>query len=359
MSSCCASAARLARGASAPPSRRRRAPRPCAPRPRGRRSGRSRSPPSHDAPDAICPSRRPVAAKLLAVRARRRRARRRSAPGDPRRPSSSRQEAVERIVVSGPAGGVQAGTAAERVDLEPGVLAEHPLAGRVADLAAEARLRARVLVVRRARPRADSPARRAARCRPARQRRPELAELVRVARAQPRYELQRTARTSSSSASRAERRRERRSGNAARSTTSSPSRERSSWKRLDLDAELLDRGQHRLRARAARQLDLERSLLRPGAQEQAVGEDPQRPEADEHDGRREHRRRVVAGADGHADRGHRPERRGGRQPADREALADDRAGAEEADAGDDLRGDARRVEDDARRRSRSASRDHP
>ena len=59
------------------------------------------------------------------------------------------------------------------------------------------------------------------------------------------------------------------------------------------------------------------------------------------------RRRVVTGPDGHADGGHDPEagRRG--QPADREALADDRAGAEEADTGDDLRGDPGRVEDDA------------
>ena len=59
--------------------------------------------------------------------------------------------------------------------------------------------------------------------------------------------------------------------------------------------------------------------------------------------RADHGARVVAGAGRHADRRRDPERRGGRQAADGDALADDRAGAEEADARDDLRRDARRV----------------
>src|SRR5262249_34732502 len=48
-----------------------------------------------------------------------------------------------------------------------------------------------------------------------------------------------------------------------------------------------------------------------------------------------------------ADRGRDPECRGGREAAHVEALADDRARAEEADAGDDLGGDSRRVVDPA------------
>src|SRR3712207_8766889 len=47
--------------------------------------------------------------------------------------------------------------------------------------------------------------------------------------------------------------------------------------------------------------------------------------------------------------GNDPQRRRRRQPPHRQPLADDRAGAEEADPAHDLRGDARRVERDAAR----------
>ena len=53
---------------------------------------------------------------------------------------------------------------------------------------------------------------------------------------------------------------------------------------------------------------------------------------------------VEAGTDRHPDRGHDPEPGRGREPADGESLADDRARAEEADAGHDLGRDSRRVE---------------
>ena len=69
----------------------------------------------------------------------------------------------------------------------------------------------------------------------------------------------------------------------------------------------------------------------------------ERPERDDCDDGPEHRSRVVTGARGHPDRRRDPQRRRRRQPADGEALADDRSGTDEADAGDDLRGDARRI----------------
>ena len=50
--------------------------------------------------------------------------------------------------------------------------------------------------------------------------------------------------------------------------------------------------------------------------------------------------RVEPAADGDADRGRGPDARRGGEPHDEALLQDDHAGADEADAGDDLRGDA-------------------
>ena len=76
----------------------------------------------------------------------------------------------------------------------------------------------------------------------------------------------------------------------------------------------------------------------------AVGDDAERPEDEQRAERRDEGGAAVAGAGRHPDRGDEPERRGGREAPHREALADDRAGAEEADAGHDLRRDPRRVD---------------
>jgi hypothetical protein len=70
---------------------------------------------------------------------------------------------------------------------------------------------------------------------------------------------------------------------------------------------------------------------------------PQQDEDDQHEERRDDRAQEEAGAGGHADRRDDPQRRGGRDAANGDALADDRARAEEPDARDDLRGDSRRV----------------
>ena len=74
----------------------------------------------------------------------------------------------------------------------------------------------------------------------------------------------------------------------------------------------------------------------------------ERAERDEHERGGADGDRVVARAGGHPDRGDDPERRRGRQAANGDPADDDRAGAEEADPGHDLRRDPRRVEDDAR-----------
>ena len=67
---------------------------------------------------------------------------------------------------------------------------------------------------------------------------------------------------------------------------------------------------------------------------------PERPQGqDDDDGRREPEERQ-AGARGHADPGGRPEARGGREAADRRAVLEDRARAQEPDAGHDLGRDA-------------------
>src|SRR5437870_5866720 len=95
--------------------------------------------------------------------------------------------------------GVEPGPAAERRDLETGVLADHPHF-RVADLASEARLGARVLVVRRARLRWKR-GRIHRLDRPAGEEPLQLARLVLVARAEARpHSLHRTSSTPSSCA---------------------------------------------------------------------------------------------------------------------------------------------------------------
>ena len=113
--------------------------------------------------------------------------------------------------------------------------------------------------------------------------------------------------------------------------------------RDDAPAAPLDRLEHRARAPARRNLDEQPVDLGPEAANDPVGEDPERTERQQRETGRDERGAVVAGARRHADRRDEPERRGGREPAHGEALADDRARAEEADAADDLRGDARRV----------------
>ena len=170
------------------------------------------------------------------------------------------EQAVERIVVAGPARRVQPGPTAERVDREARVLAEHPLAGRGRAPGRTAPSRARSRSASRPSSGGNSPHAEQL-DRPPRQRGPQLVELVRVGRGQPRYELQRTARTSSRSASRVERARgslgEGRPQDDEQSVAGLLELER-----LDVGAELLDRGEQRPRARAACQLDLERPLLR-------------------------------------------------------------------------------------------------
>jgi hypothetical protein len=116
--------------------------------------------------------------------------------------------------------------------------------------------------------------------------------------------------------------------------------------RPDAAARALDHVEDAAR-RPAGEIDDEPPVDLAVALEEAVGDDPQRPEDDDDDRRREDRSAVVAGARGDPDGGGRPQGRGGREAADGEALPDDRARTEEADPADDLRGDARRVVDDA------------
>ena len=66
-------------------------------------------------------------------------------------------------------------------------------------------------------------------------------------------------------------------------------------------------------------------------------------EDEERDERGGDRQRVEAGAGRHADGGVDPDGGGGGQAADVTLSAQDRAAAEKADAGDDLRRDARRI----------------
>ena len=113
--------------------------------------------------------------------------------------------------------------------------------------------------------------------------------------------------------------------------------------RRDARARALDLVDHLTRRLAGRQRDEQPPVLRAEASEDSVRDDSQWPEGEQHERRRAHRGAVVAGARGETDRCDDPERRGRRKPSHREPLPDDRAGAEKADAGDDLRSDPRRV----------------
>ena len=117
---------RPAHDASAPPSTRLRARPPCATRRSGRRSGRSRIPPRRDErrrprPRA-CPTRQP---RCRPERARRPRTR--ISPGG-RRCRRALEKSCD--AVRCPAGRVDPGTPAERLDLDPRVLARNPRVGR-------------------------------------------------------------------------------------------------------------------------------------------------------------------------------------------------------------------------------------
>jgi hypothetical protein len=106
----------------------------------------------------------------------------------------------------------------------------------------------------------------------------------------------------------------------------------------------LDLAHERVAVGVGLDLDLEQQavVLDPLEQGAAdVAEDDQRDQDDGGPGQREG---VEADGDGHADGGGDPHRGGRREAAHRHAVVDDRAGAEEADARDDLGGDARRVD---------------
>jgi hypothetical protein len=118
--------------------------------------------------------------------------------------------------------------------------------------------------------------------------------------------------------------------------------------RSHVPAATLDRLDHRARAPARGNLDEQAVDVGAVAVDDLVGGDPQRPEREQGADRCEERSAVVAGACRHPDRGDEPERRCGRQASNGEALADDRARAEEADAAHDLRGDPRRIGADQR-----------
>src|SRR5581483_10688068 len=96
----------------------------------------------------------------------------------------------------------------------------------------------------------------------------------------------------------------------------------------------------------ARQLGGDDTAAGVVAQLEAAGlpaDQLQRPEREDRQAGADGRGPVVAGAGRHPDRGDDPERAGGRQAAHGQPLAQDRAGAEEADPGHDLRGDPRRI----------------
>ena len=79
------------------------------------------------------------------------------------------------------------------------------------------------------------------------------------------------------------------------------------------------------------------------APDEASGQAPQRPQREDDDRRRRDGHDPRAGSGRHADRGDRPQAGGRGQATDGRALLEDRAGAQEAHAGDDLGRDPRRV----------------
>ena len=111
---------------------------------------------------------------------------------------------------------------------------------------------------------------------------------------------------------------------------------------LDLDAALTQQGEHGLHAHGVRILDVEREI---GALARELELQPDEHQLDhEHDERGKGRALDIARAAGEADDGCGPEPGGRGQALDAlVARDDDRACADEADAGDDLRAETRDV----------------
>ena len=111
---------------------------------------------------------------------------------------------------------------------------------------------------------------------------------------------------------------------------------------FDLDAALAQQGEHGLHAHGVRVLDVEREV---GVLARELELQPDEHQLDhEHDERGKGRALDIARAAGEADDGRGPEPGGRGQALDAlVARDDDRASADEADAGDDLRAEARNV----------------
>ena len=233
------------------------------------------------------------------------------------------------------AGRADPGPPAEPVDLEPRVLADRPAVGRI-DGAPERRLRARVLVEglaqspraapRRAVGSISQPGRSTASSRALCAFFETKAWLVTPSsgpRARPR--ARRGPRRGAPRPARAGRR-------ARRAAGAGLARPRTATRLTRTRRSSITASGSAIECSRARSI----SSCRPARREAAEGRRPlepaERPEADEHDARGDQRRRVVAGAGRHADRGDDPEARRRREPADGQALPDDRAGAQEADA---------------------------
>src|SRR4051812_1998658 len=97
---------------------------------------------------------------------------------------------------------------------------------------------------------------------------------------------------------------------------------------LYLGASRLQDREHRSERLVGAQVDLEAAGRTASSHDVAL-RPAEGPEAEEHDAGSDERARVVAGPDSHPDRCHDPETGGGRQSPDVEALAHDRAGAQE------------------------------
>ena len=111
---------------------------------------------------------------------------------------------------------------------------------------------------------------------------------------------------------------------------------------VDADAALTQQGEHGLHAHGVRVLDVEREI---GALAREPGLQPHEHHLDQqHDGRGEDGTLGIARAADKADDGRGPESGGGGQALDAlVARDDDRARADKADAGDDLRAETRDV----------------
>ena len=201
--------------------------------------------------------------------------------------------------------------AAECGRLDPRVLAEDPRV-RLPDLAPEPGFVPCVLVVRLP-VLVRKPVRAEQLDLPARQRRPQLLQLVRVAR----RELRPQPRAPLHALDAVELREQ--LGDARRLRPARCAQDdihRAIVAELDgvhLAAELLDPGQHLRALATGRERDRELRLLRPHARDQACADELERPERDEHEHGRADPDDVVAGAGRHPDRRHDPERRRRRQ----------------------------------------------